>query len=163
MARSRQMNFTPGQAQEILGLSRATFRHWKGTLPPLAGRNGYGPCFTPGDLLALAVAKVLTDDIGIGVSSLYGIATSLFEHCQRSSWANLERSVLVIEPAGARVTSIPEAQPISPDAISIVLPWRPIIAALRERLLMEKVETPQATLRFPPAVVSDARRRGEAS
>lgn len=157
------MNFTPGQAQEILGLSRATFRHWKGTLPPLAGRNGYGPCFTPGDLLALAVVKVMTDDIGIGVSHLYGIAARLFEHCQRGSWANPERSTLVIELERGRVNSFLEAQPISPDAIAIVLPWRPIIAALRERLLMEKVEPPQGTLKFPPAVVADERRRGEAS
>jgi hypothetical protein len=157
------MNFTPGQAQEILGLSRATFRHWKATLPPLAGRNGYGPCFTPGDLLALAVIRVLTDDIGIGVSALDPIATGLFEHCQRSPWANLERSVLVIEPARARVNSLLETQPIPPEAISIVLPWRPIIAALRKRLLMENLEAPQGTLRFPPAVVADERRRGEAS
>lgn len=157
------MKYTPGQAQEILCISRATFRHWKGVLPPLAGRNGYGPCFTPGDLLALAVIKVLTDDIGIGVSHLHGAATCLFEHCQRGSWANLERSILVIEPACARVDSFQEGQPVSPGAVSIILPWRPIIVALRERLLMEKVEPPQGTLRFPPAVVADERRRGETS
>jgi hypothetical protein len=75
------MKYTPGQAQETLYLSPATFRHWKTALPPLRGRIGYSPCFTPGDLLAMAVVKMLTEDIGIRVGNLRGIADALFGQC----------------------------------------------------------------------------------
>lgn len=153
------MKFTPGQAQETLELSPATFRHWKGTLPPLAGRNGYAPCFSPGDLLALAVIKTLTDDIGIRVGNLYGIAESLFEHCAQNSWAALERMILIIEPTVGRVRSVPESQPLPIDGMAIALPLRPLVATLRARLLLEQAETPQETLRFPPTALASARQK----
>jgi hypothetical protein len=157
------MKFTPGQTQEILRLSPATFRHWKRALPPLFGRNGYAPCFTAGDLLALAAVKVLADDVGIRVGSLCAVSVSLFEHCQHNAWASLERSTLMIDPVHGRVNSLPEAQRAPIGEMSIILPWRPIITALRERLLMEKIEPPQGNLRFPPAMVANHQKREGAS
>ena len=152
------MKFTPGQVQEALGLSKATFRHWKEALPPLDGRNGYTPCFTPGDLLAMAVVKNLTEEVGIRVSSLRVIASDLFQHCSRNSWAGLERSTLIIEPLRARVSSAPEVQSAPLEGLAIVLPLRPIIAALRERLLLEQPEPQQELLRFPPTALEGAAR-----
>ena len=106
------MKYTPAQAQETLSLSPATFRHWKTALPPLSGRNGYSPCFTPGDLLAMAVVKTLTEDIGIRVGNLRGLAIELFGHCSQP-WAGLERAVLVIDPYRQRVSVAPEMQPLA--------------------------------------------------
>lgn len=158
------MKFTPGQAREILRISQDAYRHWRGTLSPLAGRNGYSPCFTSGDLLAMAAVKVLTEDAGIRVGNLKVVAAALFEHCNRNSWAALERSVLVIEPSLGRVTSAPEGQS-SPATreIAVVLPCRPIVAALRARLLHEQADAAQGALRFPPTALAGARRKGEAS
>src|SRR5688572_22857977 len=130
------MKFTPGQLQEALQLSPAAFRHWKAALPPIGGRNGYAPCFTPGDLLAMAVVKSLTEEIGIRVSHLRPLAAELFDHCNRSSWVGLERLVLVIEPLRSRVSTISEAQPLSMESLTIVLPLRPIITILQERFLL---------------------------
>jgi hypothetical protein len=155
------MKFTPGQVQETLQLSQATFRHWRRALPPLGGRNGHTPCFTSGDLLAMAVVKAITEDGGTRVGRLHGVAGALFEHCAGSSWAALERSTLIIELSRARVNSVPEIQPVPVDRLAIILPYRPIIAALRERLLMEQVEVPQGTLRFPPTALAGDRRRGD--
>jgi hypothetical protein len=158
------MKFTPGQVREILKISQDTYRHWKGTLPPLAGRNGYTPCLSPGDLSAMAAIWALTEDAGIRVGSLRVAAGGLFEHCDRDSWAALERSTLVIELSRGRVVSVPETQPPpATEEIAVVLPCRPIIAALRERLLMEQADTPQGALRFPPTALANARRKGEAS
>jgi DNA-binding transcriptional MerR regulator len=151
------MKYTPGQVQEMLRLSPATFRHWK-KLPPLAGRNGYKPCFSPADLLALAVVRTLTEDGGISVGKLQPTATDLFKSCDQS-WAGLERSVLLLYPNQPRIAVVPEAQPIAPDGLTISVPLRPIITALRERLLLEEPEAPQEPLRFPPTAVG-GRERG---
>ena len=157
------MKFTPGQVRETLQLSPATFRHWKTALPPLNGRNGYTPCFTPGDLLAMAVVKTLTEDVGIRVGNLHGIAGELFARCSRASWAGLERSVLVIEPLRSRVNSVPETQLPLANGLAILLPLRPIIKALQDRLLLEHEEPQQEPLRFPPTALAGKGRRGAPS
>ena len=143
----------------MLPISQDTYRHWKGALSPLRGRNGYTACFTPGDLLAMAVVRVLTEDAGVRVRTLEPVAPALFEHCNRQSWAGLERSVLIIEPLGARLTSIPETQPLRPEELAVVLPLRPIISALRGRLLLEQMEDQQEALMFPPTAVKGGSQR----
>ena len=153
------MNFTPGQVQDMLGLSPATFRHWKKELPPLRGRNGYKPCFSPGDLLAIALIKVLTEEVGINVSRLSGLAIEIFKHLSQS-WAGLERSILVIEPTRHRVSTAPEMQALSIDALAITVPLRPIVASLRGRLLREQPDDQQEPLRFPPNAVGRTRQGG---
>jgi hypothetical protein len=153
------MKFTPGQVQETLRLSPAAFRHWKNALPPLGGRNGYSPCFSPGDLLAMAIVKSLTEDIGIRVGNLSGLAIPLFEHCSRNSWTALERLALLIRPLSGSVTSVPEAQLPTQDEPTIVLALRPIIAELRARLLLEQQENTQETLRFPPTALVNSGQR----
>jgi DNA-binding transcriptional MerR regulator len=157
------MKLSPGQIREVLGLSQDTFRHWKKALPPLAGRNGYRPCFSPGDLLALALIRALTEDAGVQVSALHAVATGLFDYCGQHSWAELERSTLVIELAGGRFRFLTDTNIPQLDKIGIVVSCRPIVADLRERLLMEKEDNNQGNLRFPPTVVSADGRRGRAS
>ena len=102
------MKLTPGQVQSLLALPRETFRHWKKiTLPPLAQRNGYSPCFSLGDLFAMALIKAVTDEAGIPVRNMHAASVSLFEQCGRQSWAGFERSSLVIELAQVRVEFAP--------------------------------------------------------
>jgi hypothetical protein len=152
------MKYTPGQAQETLHLSPATFRHWKTALPPLRGRNGYSPCFTPGDLLAMAVIKALTEDIGIRVGNLREAAVELFRQCSQP-WAVLERAILIIDPCRQRVSVVSETQPAAINELVVAVPIRPIVASLRERLLLEQTDVQQKPLRFPPIPLSgDARR-----
>lgn len=112
----------------------------------------------------MALIKALTEDAGIRVGHLRTVAGSLFEHCGRNSWAGVERSTLILEPARAHATFLPEGQnPRASDGPAIILPCGPIIAVLRERLLMERMDVPQGTLRFPPTPLANARRKGEAS
>lgn len=157
------MKFTPGQVQETLQLSPATFRQWKVALPPLKGRNGYTPCFTPGDLLAMAIVKTLTEDVGIRVGNLREIAGDIFAQCDQSSWAGLERSVLVIEPSYSRVNCMSEARLPTPHTAMILLPLRPTIKALEDRLLRDHKAPHQESLRFPPTALSAKARIGGTS
>jgi hypothetical protein len=158
------LNLTPGQLREILDMTEDTFRHWRRAIPPLAGRNGYRPCFTHGDLMATAVVKSLVDEVGVKVGALGAIAPNLFRLCEETAWAALERSVLVIEPAKRQLTlaaSSPIPGPNSPIAIHV--PCGPIVARLRARLLAEQAVEDQQSLRFPPAAIGRPRRTGEQS
>src|SRR5260370_12940217 len=147
------MKLTPGEVREILGLSQDTFRHWKTALPPLAGRNGYKPCFSLGDLFAMALVKAMTDEASIAARALHAISAKLFQQCDNRSWAGFERSALLVELAHVRVEFVPESQIPRLNGIGIVVPCRPIITELRERLLMEKEESDQGNLRLPPTIV----------
>jgi len=147
------MKLTPGQVREILSLSEDRFRHWKKALPPLAGRNGYKPCFSHGDLLAMALIKAMTDDAGVQVGALHAVAANLFDLCGRQSWAGLERSVLVLELPGVRAEFVPEPHVPEPERIGIIVPCRQIIADLRERMLQDAKENEQGHLRFTPTMV----------
>lgn len=156
------MKLSPGQVREVLEISPETFRHWRTALAPLEARKGYRPCFTHGDLLAMAFVKALTDDAGIRVAYLKSIAVSLFKHCSGQSWAGIERTVLIIEPSRSRIRFIPETQIPQPEGVGIVVPCRPIVTSLRERLRMETEVIDQENLRFPPTMVSAEGRRRRA-
>jgi DNA-binding transcriptional MerR regulator len=147
------MHLTPGQVREVLGLSQDTFRHWKTALPPLAGRNGYRPCFSHGDLFAMALIHALTEDAGIRIGALQAVSASLFEQCNRQAWAGFERSVLVLELARVRVEFAAESHIPQLDRIGIIVPCRSIIADLRERLLKDAAEAEQGNLKFAPTMV----------
>jgi hypothetical protein len=157
------MNLTPGQVQGLLGLSRAAFRHWKEALPPLAGRNGHRPCFSLGDLFAMALIKAMTDDAGVRIGALDAVSGRLFEQCGRQSWAGLERSILVIELARVRVEFAPESQIPQLGGIGIVVQCGPIVTDLRERLLMDKEEPDQGSLRLAPTIIASQSRGRRAS
>jgi DNA-binding transcriptional MerR regulator len=157
------MKLSPGQVREILGLTQDAYRHWKAALPPLTDRNGYRPCFTHGDLFAMALIKALTDDAGVRVGALHAVAASLFDHCGTHSWTELERSTLVLELARVQVTFVSEQQLPKLDGIGLVVPCRRIALELRERLLMDKEPVDQGNLHFPPTVVSRQARGRRAS
>jgi hypothetical protein len=153
------MKLTPGQVREVLGLTQDAFKHWKKVLPPLAGRNGYRPCFTHGDLLAMAFVRALTEDAAVQVGALHAVSTPLFEQCAKHSWAALERTTLVLELPRVRVEFVPE-QPNIPQmaGIGIVVPCRPIVSELRAHLLTDKDDIAQGNLRFPPTMIADKAR-----
>ena len=46
---------------------------------PIAARNGYRPCFTLGDVLALKIVKAITEEFGVPVGQLSQLAPDLYE------------------------------------------------------------------------------------
>jgi hypothetical protein len=147
------MQLTPGQVRQVLGLSPDTFRHWKAALLPLTGRNGHRPCFSHGDLFAMALIRALTEDAGVRVGALRTVSAILFEQCNRQSWAGLERSILVLELTRVRAEFFSEPHTPSTEHIGIIVPCRPIIADLRASLLKDADDDEQGKLRFAPTMV----------
>lgn len=150
------MNLTPGQVQDLLGLSRAAYRYWKEALPPLTDRNGHTACFSLGDVFAMALIQAMAENAGVQVGALKTVSVSLFEQCNGQPWASLERSILILELPHVRVEFVPESQIPPLDRISIVIPCRAIVADLRERLLMSKEEPDQGNLRLAPTIISSS-------
>jgi hypothetical protein len=148
------MKLTPGQVQNLLGISRAAYRHWKDALPPLEGRNGHTPCFSLGDVFAMALIKAMTDDAGLQVGALHAVSAALFNQCGNQSWAGLERSNLVVELPPVRVEFVSENQVPQFKGIGILVPCGPIVEELKNRLLMTREESDQGNLHLGPTIVS---------
>jgi hypothetical protein len=127
-----------------------TYRHWKKALAPLRRGTGHSPCFTPGDLLSVAIVRVLTVDLAVRVGALSAIAEALFEACNAISWPILERSKLNIDLATGRLQISPELENVVSETPVIVIPLRPLVSHLRGALLTDGEVDNQETLRFPP-------------
>lgn len=151
------MKLTLGQVRGTLELSPDTYRHWKTVLLPLATRQGRGASFSHSDLLALAIIKSLTDKIGVPVGGLDQIARSLFEECSQRSWAQLERLTAVVHPESGNLSFVSEIRIQQMRQAAIIIPCEPIIASLRQRLMIEQPDETQGSLRFPLTAVTNDR------
>ena len=150
--------YTPGQLRGAISLRQETYRHWKKALGPMRCARGHSPCFKPGDIVALAIVKSLTQELGINVKTLIPIAESLFELCNRSPWPILERSKVVIDLPGANVKLLGEISEITSENPIITVPLAPVIAHLSAQLLTATDGDEQQSLRFPPVTVTQGGR-----
>ena len=150
--------YTPGQLRGAISLSPETYRHWKKALGPLRRARGHSPCFKPGDLVAMAIVKTLTQDLGVRVKSLSPIASDLFELCNRSPWAALESTQVAIDLPGESLRLLGGLSETTSGKPIILVPIAPIITHLREQLLTTTDDAQQESLRFPPLSVAGGNR-----
>lgn len=148
--------YTPGQLRSAISIAPETYRHWKKALGPLRRGRGHSPCFSSGDLLAVAVVRSLAVDVAVRVGALTPIAEPLFDLCNQSPWPVLERNKLIIDLSEAHLQLRPELAEVTTDRPTIMIPLWPIVARLREQLLAAVDVEDQASLRFPPIPVSAA-------
>jgi hypothetical protein len=126
--------YTPGQLRDSVGLSKEAFRHWKRVVPAFANGRGHAPSFSPGDVLASAVLRRLTDAAGVRIGHLSDIAPAIFEVCNASSWDVLQRKCLVIDlQVGTCVAANDSALP--PGDLVVICALDPLIKVLRFDLL----------------------------
>lgn len=152
------IRYTPGQFRDALGLTKETFRYWKKDLPALAAVAGHSPCFGPDELVATAIAKRAVDLGGISIGQLAPLAPQLFFTCEQRAWSQLEHLSAILFFKTARVLFIDQGSPFQGDEPAVVIPLKPVIRELRERLLAADVEV-QASLAFPPVAVSSRSRQ----
>src|SRR3546814_4219968 len=79
------VHYTPGQLRSAMAIPQETYRHWRKALAPLRRGTGHSPCFTAGDLLAVAIVRALTGDFAIRVGAISAVAEALFEACNARS------------------------------------------------------------------------------
>ena len=76
-----------------------TLRHWRSALASLAGLTGHAPVFRPGQLLGIAVVRVLVEELGVGVSTLKAVDRDIFAICSTPQWIRLAGGYLLIRPS----------------------------------------------------------------
>lgn len=145
------MRLTPQQIQEIVGISRDVLRHWRKVLSPLQGKNGYQPCFSLGDALAIKVIQHLSRDIGVAVSALGGVAPMLFAVCQKRTWAISRDSWLVLNLPDNSVTCLESLEELEPRGAVLLVPLGRLMTELRTAMLGEAEAAISAQLAFPLA------------
>jgi hypothetical protein len=150
------VRYTPGQLRGALEIPPETYRHWKKTLAPLRRQRGHSPCFTAGDLVAVAVVHRLSIELGIRVSMLTSISEPLFQLCNGAPWPVLERGYLIVDLSGRRIEYTPEFAERSIESVSIAIRLRPIVTQLRGKLLEAANIDDQQALQFPLAAVSSS-------
>ena len=154
--------YTPGQLRSAISIAPETYRHWKKALGPLRRGRGHSPCFSSGDLVAVAVIRSLAVDMAVRVGALAPIAEPLFELCNRSPWPVLERTKLIVDLPEGQLQLRPELAETASDRPTITIPLRSVVSGLREQLLAASDVEDQASLRFPPIPVSTAAAAGRA-
>jgi len=152
--------YTPGQLRSAISIAPETYRHWKKALSPLRRGRGHSPCFSSGDLVAIAVIRSLAIDMAIRVGALAPIAKPLFELCNLSPWPVLERGKLVIDLSEGQLQFRAQLAENVNERPTITIPLGPVVADLREQLLAANDVQEQASLRFPPIPVGTVNTRG---
>jgi hypothetical protein len=145
------MKYTPLQIREIVGISQETLRHWRRVLPPLKDQNGYAPCFTAGDALALRIVNEIVETLQVRVQALQPLADELFNICRGINWPRLEEQYLVIRFTEQRIeTCLGSARLQDKEAGAlVVVALKPHIEELRNRLT-ENEGRRQCEIPFPP-------------
>lgn len=151
------MRYTPSQVRHVVGITQETLRHWRRTLPSVRGLKGHAPVFRPGQLLGLAVVKVLVEDLGLTVGALGAAERDIFDICNSPQWGRLARGHLLIRPIEGQVTFMGAVSNIDLDRPAILLPLEPIVTAVRLALLEAAPEEFQQYLAFPPVDVGEGR------
>lgn len=150
---SETFQFTPGQLRSVASIAPETYRHWRKALAPLRRDRGHSPCFTSGDLVAVAVVRILCADLGIRVGTLGGIADMLFDLCNESPWPMLQRGKLVLDISNGEVHFQPELANAMGEGTVVIVPLRPIVEGLSDQLLAVREPEEQQVLRFPPTAL----------
>ena len=147
------MHYTPCQLRETVGITQETYRHWRKALSPLSRVCGRGAYFTPGDLVAVAVVRVLCTDLDMRVRTLSSLAEALFKTCRTTPWPTLERGHLDLDIPGGTVDFKIDNSPAPVDGVAVSVPLRSIINRLQAHFIDIGAPDPQHTLRFPPTAV----------
>ena len=148
------MRYTPGQLRDAVGLSKEMFRHWKRVLPGFPRGNSHSPSFSPGDALAFAVLRRLTDGCGIRVGQLQSVSRSLFDVCNETPWELLAKRILVVNLATQECAAVPRSGRIIGDSAVVVCPIAPVIAMLRDDLALSSSTAGVPTWRSGPESAS---------
>jgi hypothetical protein len=154
------LQYTPGQLRALVGIPPETFRHWKKALGPLRRGRGHSPCFAPGDLVAVAVARVLSTDVGVRIGALEPVADALFHICNGNPWPALERSKLVFDLRQGKAWLVADQDAVGHARATVSVPLGGIIAALRSQMVAIEAPGDQDALPFPPTPVGSLAKSG---
>lgn len=158
------MKLSPHQVRTVLNVNEQTLRYWKRAYSALAGRRGYGPCYTFSEVLVLLVTKRLVEQLGVDVSKLEPIAAELFEACKLSVLLlSGEDHTLYIDVSRMAVVPGKSAESLI-GGIRIELSLPDLAQELRARILdsLGDDEAAQMSLGFGPTAIGSSPKQKQA-
>jgi hypothetical protein len=145
------VKFVPGQLKSILDVTEETLRHWRKVLPGLSQRKGKSAKFSVADVIALKLIKRLSQDIGIKISRLAPISSSLFEICNNTPYIKLQRGCIAID-IESNVAKFCDKNDVQLDGhILVIIDCAPLTKAIQDHFFESAEE--QQQLPFPPTRV----------
>ena len=102
------MHYTPDQLRGTVGLSKETLRYWKHVLPGFLREKCHGPVFSPGDDLAVAVPRRLTQRYGLRIGHLNSVSRCIFDVCNETPWDELIDKGLVVDLCRQTCSVVPK-------------------------------------------------------
>lgn len=158
------MKLSPHQVRAVLGINEQTLRYWKRIYPELAGRRGYGPCYSFSEVLVLLITKRLVDQLGVDVSKLVPMAEALFIVCRESPrFLTHAYEAVWIDIETMKITSLAQ-DPTAEGRLRVALPLHELALELRSRVLsaLGDDEATQMLLPLGPTAVAPRSRRRKA-
>jgi hypothetical protein len=122
-------------------------------VPYLAQRSGKSARFSFADLLALSVTYELIQNMGMSIGTMHAGVDVLFRLLAQSKPSTYIDGVLILTATTARLAR--GDQPLKCDAFAsaVVIPCRPFVRAVHERVLPGVSEDKQRNLPFAPRAV----------
>ena len=145
-------------------MSEETLRYWKRTFPELAGRRGYGPCYTFSEVLVLLITQRLVTQLGVDVTKLVPMAEALFVICRESPRLLTSAGETVWIDIETMKPTPQKQDPAAEDRPRLGLPLHALALELRGRVLsaLGDDEAAQMLLPFGPIAVARASHRAQA-
>lgn len=91
-------NLTLGEIRALTRLTRAQLRYWSQVLPPLRGKSGRRPCFSPAEAFALRVLAEVVGELTREIAVLAPISNAFFDAVCDGDWQRFEHRRLLIRP-----------------------------------------------------------------
>ncbi len=103
MATIIKKTLTQSDIRELTRLTRAQLRYWVGILPPLHGKSGRKPCYSPAEALALRVLAAIVLELSCDVATLAPVSNVIFNAMCDGDWQRFEHRRLIIRPRDGAV------------------------------------------------------------
>lgn len=145
------IQFTQEQARALTGVSVETIRHWRKTVPYLAGKSGKSARFTFGDVVGLAVTGELID-LGMRIANVSAGIETLFQLLDQAPPSILQAGIVLVTKTGASIVRSEESIGLRIDLSGLVVSLEPLIIRIREHMLPISPALEQVLLPFPPQV-----------
>lgn len=144
------IQFTQEQARILTGVSVETIRHWRRTVPYLAGKPGKSARFTFTDVVGLAVTQELVN-FGVRIASVSDGVEALFQLLAQVGPSALETGIALVTTTGASIVQSEKFTDLQIDQSGLVVPLHPLMVRISEHMLPTRpAASDQASLPFPP-------------
>lgn len=127
-------------------MTEETYRYWRRLLSSLDKKKGRNADFNMGDVLALKVIKMLTENFGVNIKSLIPIEDKLFETCRTIQLESNNNLWLVIRPTAGLIAVCNKDSVSDVSEAILIVPINELVSDLKGKIMENTMNYCQQTL-----------------